>query len=98
MGSARCTMWCMMGVPWFVLNMIRSGIPLLVTFIARRYALPDAQKAVLLGAFFPGYGPSPPGGGGGGGGVYMRSGRGFPQWFRLSICRFFYGRWGAEAA
>ena len=50
MGSARCTMWCMMGVPWFVLNMIRSGIPLLVTFIARRYALPDAQKAVLLGA------------------------------------------------
>ena len=54
MGSARATMWALMAIPWFATHVVRRGFPILVEFIVKDLGFSDAQKAQLLGSFFPG--------------------------------------------
>ena len=48
-------MWLLLGVPHVTLHAIRQGLPLFINFIAEDLGCSTADKAFLLGAFYPGY-------------------------------------------
>jgi predicted N-acetyltransferase YhbS len=51
----RYLMWGLLGVPHLVLQALRQGLPMIITFIADDLGCSTADKAFLLGAFYPGY-------------------------------------------
>ena len=48
-------MWALIGLPHLVLQALRQGLPLIITFVANDLGCSTADKAFLLGAFYPGY-------------------------------------------
>ena len=55
MVPVRYAMWLLLGVPHVTLHAIRQGLPLFINFIAEDLGCSTADKAFLLGAFYPGY-------------------------------------------
>ena len=55
MPAARGTMYALLAAQPLTNWVIRGGLPSLIQFVVEEYALADAQKAMLLGAFYPGY-------------------------------------------
>ena len=51
----RYLMWCLIGAPHLVLQALRQGLPLAITIIVNEMGGTTADKAFLLGAFYPGY-------------------------------------------
>ena len=51
----RYLVWALIGAPHLVLQALRQGLPLAITIIVDEMGGTTADKAFLLGAFYPGY-------------------------------------------
>ena len=55
MPAARYTMWGLLGGTSLSFMLTRLSLPQLIPLIAAERALTEANVALLLGSFFPGY-------------------------------------------
>lgn len=53
--SARKVMWMLMMIPFFADFYVRQALPQLISIITLELGSTPAEKAMLLGSFFPGY-------------------------------------------
>jgi hypothetical protein len=50
----NCSMWGFMAIPFFADFYVRQALPQLIGFITAELGSTPAEKAMLLGSFFPG--------------------------------------------